>query len=76
MAVVSVEMEGELSRGGDNLLYAGMDEGVGSERHRVEASVKLKSELSNSSRTSVKIVESVELLSKVYGNALKGTKAS
>ena len=44
-AAVSVEMEGELGRGDAGLLDAGMDEGAGSERRRVEASAKSKSEL-------------------------------
>ena len=61
---------------GVGLLDAGMDEGAGSGRCRVEASAKLKSELSNASRISAKIVEAVELLVRASGNASEGTEAS
>ena len=75
-AAVSVEMEGELGRGDAGLLDAGTDEGAGSERRRVEASAKSKSELSNSSRASAKTFEIVELPAKLSGKVSKGTKAS
>ena len=66
-ATVNVEKDGKLRRGGDSLLDAGMDKGAGSGRRRVEASAKLKCELSDSSRMSAKIVEIVELLVGVSG---------
>ena len=53
----------------------GADEGVGSERCSVDASAKLKSERSNSSRTSAKIVEIVELLVGASGKVQHGAKA-
>ena len=72
---VNVESEGKLEGGGDSLLCAGTDEGVGSERCRVDASAKLKSERSNSSRMSAKVVEIVELLVGVSGKVQHGAKA-
>ena len=53
----------------------GADEGVGSERCSVDTSAKLKSERSNSSRTSAKIVEIVELLVGASGKVQHGAKA-
>ena len=66
--------KGECSRGGIGLLDARADVGVGSERHKVEASAKLKFKLSNLLRASMKIVESVKLLAGVSGKALNGVE--
>ena len=72
---VNVESEGKLEGGGDSLSCAGTDEGAGPGRHKVEASAKLKSELSNSSRMSAKVVKIVELLSGVSGKVQHGAEA-
>ena len=66
--------ERELGRGGIGLLDVRADKGVGSERHKVEASTKLKFELSNLLKASVKIVKRVKLLAGVSGNISKDTK--
>ena len=67
--------ERELGEGCIGLLDVGADEGVGSERRRVDASIKLKSERSNSSRMSAKVVEIVELLVGASGKVQHGAKA-
>ena len=69
------EHERELGEGCIGLLDVGADEGVGSERRRVDASAKLKSERSNSSRTSAKIVEIVELLMGASGKVQHDAEA-
>ena len=71
---MNVESDGKLERGGDSLSHAGTDEGAGSGRHRVKASAKSKFELSNLSRASAKVIDIIELLSGVSGNASIGTE--
>ena len=73
--MVNVESDGKLERGGDSLSCAGTDEGAGPGRHKVDASAKLKSERSNSSRTSAKIVEIVEPLVGASGKVQHGAEA-